>query len=239
MASLPPPTPAALAIAPHFAPVIHTFATPELSSILARSKLGTVSQLLAAFENGVDRVNVRSTNYETRTLPRFPVHFVERTLPQGWVEAIGGGAVTSQRTRSGTVGSVAGHSPAITGLTPNTIGNVAAGTPATPQTSFSWPNQAERDELYLDSLSSLISSQVETWTHQTGREELDVREARPRPRMPDEGEEEPAPRIEPDEGWQGRSIDSLTPWYAAMRDEVFKRREMVEWETFAWPVGCE
>lgn len=239
MASLPPPTPAALQIGSNFAPIVHVFSTPELTSVLARSKLDSVSHLLSAFETGVDRVSVRSTEYETRTLPRFPVHFVERVLPPGWVDAVGGGAVMSRRSRSGTVNSASDPSPALAGApTPMTSQQPSSMPPATPQTPFSWPNQAERDELFLDSLSSLISSRADTWISQNGREELDVRGPRPRRRVADEGDE-PEPVVEVDEGWRGRSVDSLTPWYAAMRDEVLRRREMVEWETFAWPVGCE
>lgn len=106
--------------------------------------------------------------------------------------------------------------------------------PPTSSTPFYQPNQAERDELFLDSLSSLVSQRVDGWIGQTGREELAVRAAKSNKR----GEDSEAD-VEADEGWDGRSIEALTPWYATMRDEVLRRREMVEWETFSWPVGCE
>ncbi|KAK4054931.1 hypothetical protein OIV83_000855 [Microbotryomycetes sp. JL201] len=249
MTSLPPPSAAALTVQPHLAPIIHTFTSPDLQPILRRSHFDSMSHMLSAFEASVERVQVRSTTYEPRQLPRFPVKFVERPLPNWFETKIGGTASSSGRPRSSTVTSsasagshqqtpqVAGHS---TPQHPNS--QVMAHTaqqlaPSTPQTPFSWPSQAERDELFLDSLSSTVGANLKGWISQTGREELEVHGARPKPRLPDLGEEA-QPVIEDDEGWQGRSIESLTPWYAAMRDQVLKRREMVEWDTFAWPVGC-
>lgn len=247
------PTSSSVLIAPHLSPLIHAFTTPDLHPILARSNLtGGISSLLSAFETGVERVTVRSTSYEPRLLPRFAVHFVERQLPPGWGEEVGAGTIMSTRGRSGTVGSASGrssvsgpsggggglpHMPSAADPTPSPlIPHHPA--PTTPQTPFSWPTQAERDELFLDSLSSNITSRVDGWIAQTGREELDVHGIKHKRRLPEEDEER-EPEVERQEGWQGRPVESLTPWYAAMRDEIFKRREMVEWETFAWPVGCE
>lgn len=240
--SLPPPSPAAAAVAPHLTPVVHTLTTPDLVPILRRSKLESMSELLGAFESSVERVTVRSTNYEPRQLHRFGVKFVERPLPPWFEDKVGGGAAVGARARSGTVGSARGRphdgQPGSPLLSRTSLSTPAAHqTPQTPQTPFSWPTQTERDELFLDSLSSAVSSNIDTWLAQTGREELDVRGKRPKRRLPEIGEDV-EPEVDPDEGWQGRSIEALTPWYAAMRDGVLKRREMVEWDTFAWPVAC-
>jgi hypothetical protein len=208
-------------------PIIHAFTTSDLAPILARSGLGpSITTLLEPFESSVERVNVRSSNYEPRLLPRFAVKFVERPLPAGFGEAVEEGVVMQHhRTRSGTVG---------------TAGEPFAMAPAPPAVTTPTlqyhPLQAERDELFLDSLSSLISQKVDGWIGQEGRAELSVRGSKARRRGEDVDTREEG---DSDEGWQGRRVEALTPWYAAMRDEVLKRREMVEWDTFAWPVGCE
>ncbi|KAK4058005.1 hypothetical protein OIO90_000744 [Microbotryomycetes sp. JL221] len=254
MASLPPPSPAAMAVQPRLSPIIHSFTTPDLHAILHRSHFNSMSHMLSAFEASVEKVQVRSTTYEPRQLPRFPVKFVERQLPAWFEQKVSG--VTNGRTRprsstmtsSTSQGSSHSNATQLEGnLTPVNAARVVSHSPQqllppgqlpqTPQTPFTWPTQAERDELFLDSLSSLVGSSVDGWMSQTGRQELEVRGARPKPRLPDTGQElEPVPEF--DEGWQGRSIENLTPWYAAFRDQVLARREMVEWDTFAWPVGC-
>lgn len=40
------------------------------------------------------------------------------------------------------------------------------------------------------------------------------------------------------EGWKGRPVESITPWFAVMRDHVLHKRDLVEYETFACPVAC-
>lgn len=222
-------TPQAQLISPHLCPILHTFTSPDLVPILARSNLQNTAHLLSAFQDSVDKLTVRSTNYQPRLLPRFPVRFVERELPGGRGAERGAGA---QGGRS-----------ASSAATPR---GVDLDLPTTPMTPAHPPTPAEQDELFLDSLSSLLIAQTDSWLAQTGREELDVKGVGPRKRAAEreEGEGEgkgmaEQEEEEEDEGWKGRSVESLTPWYKAMRDEVLRRREMVEWETFAWPVGCE
>ena len=217
-------------------PLIHTFATPDLLPILARSHLSSLTELLHAVERTVDKVTVRSTNYEPRLLPHFPVHFVARTLPPQWHDSVLGPATSTSRARSA---SVVGTPHALA-----TTGGVYS--PATPTTPYNWPTQGERDELFLDSLASEIAAKADAWVAQEDRLELTVRPDAPPRRLPEEGEEGAAKEEtekdnddDRDEGWKGRGIDHLTPWYAMMRDRVFARREMVEWETFGWPVACE
>ena len=221
MASLPPPTPQSALLGRHLAPLLYNYSTPDLLPILARSSFSSVAHLLEAFQGGVEKVGVRSVNYEQRMLARFPVKFVERALPAGWGEERTG------RGRSGTLGA---HSAA---------GTPQRQAPPPPSTPFNVPTPAERDELFLDSLSSSLPARVDSWLQQTGREELNVQGVKLKRRLAVDGEENvPEEEAEQDEGWKGRTIENLTPWYAAVRDEVFRRREMVEWETFGWPVGC-
>mgnify|MGYP001559610672 CR=1 FL=1 len=224
-------------VLPSRAAIIHTFSTPDLLPILARSGLPSFQALLAPFDT-IDRVNVRSSTYEARLLARFSVRFVERALPAGFGNAVGEGTVMGHhRARSGTVSSLAaaGGLPLMPSPgEPSPAPATSPLPPPTPSTPFYQPNQAERDELFLDSLSSLISQRVDGWIGQTGREELAVRASKGQKRG-----EEPESQVEADEGWEGRSTEALTPWYTTMRDEVLRRREMVEWETFSWPVGCE
>lgn len=228
MASLPPPTPQAQLLSPHLCPILHTFTSPDLIPILARSNLQSTAHLLSAFQDSVDKVTVRSTNYEPRLLPRFPVRFAERDLPKGW------GA-------EGAAGSTGGRGRSASSATPGRTPLQVSDAPTTPMTPAHQPTPAEQDELFLDSVSSLLIQKTDSWLAQTGREELDVRGVQPRRRAAEreEGEGRGVEEDEQDEGWKGRSVENLTPWYRAMRDEVLRRREMVEWETFAWPVGCK
>lgn len=240
-------------LSPHLVPMIHTFSTPDLIPILARSNLPSMSSLLSAFESGVERVTVRSSTYEAKLVPRFPVRFIERSLPIGFGDAVGEGSVMGHHNRRA---STAGQSPQIgssnlphfpSALEPSPSESTIASPPQQQQQlsqehhrvsiSFSQPTQAERDELFLDSLSSLISQKAEGWIVNNGKEELAVRA---NTRAKRKGEEEGGSERGPvDEGWEDRRIEELTPWYTSMRDEILKRREMVEWETFAWPVGSK
>lgn len=223
MASLPPPTPQSALLGPHLAPLLYSYSTPDLEPILARSSFSSVSHLLEAFQGGVEKVGVRSVNYEQRMLARFGVRVVEKSLPADW------GQERTGRARSGTLGATGGP-----------LGTPQRYAPPTPSTPFQSATPAERDELFLDSLSSSLPARIDSWLTQTGREELNVQGIKLKRRLAEDGEEVvPEEEIEPDEGWKGRSIENLTPWYAAVREEVFRRREMVEWETFGWPVGCE
>lgn len=113
--------------------------------------------------------------------------------------------------------------------------------PAHPPTPFIAPNQAERDELFLDSLSDSITHKVDYWIANGGAPELNLKRPVQRKKLyradsvqlQEEEEEQDV-----DEGWKGVSIDQLTPWYTNLRDQILARREMVEWETFAHPVAC-
>lgn len=233
-----------------FCPIVHTFSTSDLTKTLARSNLGSITELLAAFETGIERVNVRNSSFELQQLDRFNIKFVERALPREFLDEVEAGADMSnhhlqqQRRRSATL-SASGvpsngmFSPELARTVPNSglpelSGPTAINTPGTP---FVPPTASQRDELFLDSLSSQISRRVEGWLAEPGREELLVQEPTKRVR----GSEEFVPGVEKDElgqSWREESIDQLTPWYAAMRDEVMQRREMVEYDTFGWPVAC-
>ncbi|GAA5918451.1 hypothetical protein JCM1841_003975 [Sporobolomyces salmonicolor] len=241
------PTPAASSIAPYLCPLLHCFTTPDLSRSLSRSDLPSLAALLHPFQSSVQRVTVRSTSYEPRLLPTLNLQLVERQLPPGWDDALAGAGNETAvgRARSGSVrrdravtaGTAGGLPRFPSALEPNPTQEQ---TPTTPTTPFAFPSQAERDELFLDSVASMIASRVDAWIAHSAAPELGVRgvtlKARVRDGEEDKGAEEE--ENEKEEGWEGKSIDELTPWYAAMRDEVFKRREMVEWETFGWPIGC-
>lgn len=204
-------------------PIIHVLSTPDLAPILARSGLGpSITSLLAPFEASVERVTVRSSTLEPRVLPRLGVHFVERLLPPGFGAAVGEGAVMHPRARSSTIGSNPSDSPFV----PQT-------TPAVAQYQ---PSQGEREELFVDSVSSSIQERVDGWIGESGMKELRVT-AGSIGRRKDDGEVQIS--VEGEENWKGASVEELTPWYTTMRDEILQRREMVEWETFSWPVGCK
>ena len=229
---------AAALIAPFLSPIVHTFTTLDLTEILSRSQIPSFSALLAPFESGVEKVSIRTSSYESRLLPRFSVRCVERSLPDGFGHTVDAGATPNpQRRRSSSL------------ATPFSGGLPHMPSPAEPQGSplpplptalttstnlpFLPPSQAQRDELFLDSLSTLINDNADAWIDPAVRPELRVRGAREKRR----GADAELLTLE-DEGWKGKSIEELTPWYATMRDQVLRRREMVEWETFAWPVGC-
>jgi hypothetical protein len=228
-------------------PLVHVFSTPELDPILARSGFPSLTSFLSAFESGVEKVTVRlASGYEQRILPRFGVHFVQRALPPGFGDeaaaGAGGGVNGLGRRRSSTTTSNP-LNPTNNNLAPSP----AVNTPATPSTPYRWPTQAERDELFLDSVGSDLARRADEWLNQPEQAELTVqpKKARRRPRAEDdvlEGEEGGGvfdEEREVDEGWQGRGVDRVTPWYAAVRDKVLERREMVEWETFGQPVACK
>ena len=219
-------------------PLVHVFSTPELDPILARSAFTSLTSFLAPFEQGVEKVTVRlASGYEQKVLPRLGVHFVQRTLPPGFGNETAAGAVNGRRRSS------------ITASNPLSQLNhtFAPSTPATPATPYAWPTQAERDELFLDSVGSVLASRADEWLTKDHQPELTVqpKRARRRPRGEDDAAEggdvggvfEEQENL--NEGWQGRGVDQVTPWYAAVRDKVLERREMVEWESFGQPVACK
>ncbi|KAL8283651.1 hypothetical protein RQP46_005446 [Phenoliferia psychrophenolica] len=236
----------AASISPHLSPTVHTFATSDLDPILARSGFSSLSDLLSPFETGVERVQVRTSTFETILVPRFTVRFVERQLPPAFalLTAGAGAGAGPGRARSGTsTSNGGGPTPVLAsaGLAHLASAHDGGGpsVPSTPPTPFHLPSQSQRDELFLESLSEEISQRVDGWIAHAQDGELAVRRVK-RVKVVAQDEGEPELEVEPevDEGWKGRSIERLTPWYAAMRDEIFRRREMVEWETFAWPVAC-
>lgn len=216
-------------------PCVHVFSTPELDAALSRSSLPTLASLLSPFQSGVERVTVRlASGYEQKVLPSLGVQFVQRVLPPAFGDETAGAA--AGRRRSSTLTNLVG-APA----------SPAVHTPATPSTPYAWPTQADRDELFLDSVGEELGRRAEAWLAEPGRAELSVqsKRARRRPKAEDDvadGEEEGSvfERVgEVDEGWQGRAVEELTPWFATVRDQVLGRREMVEWESFNQPVACE
>ncbi|BGP44635.1 hypothetical protein JCM10450v2_000449 [Rhodotorula kratochvilovae] len=109
--------------------------------------------------------------------------------------------------------------------------------PPTPATPFLPQSQAERDDLFLDALGAQVTARVDSWLAQPGSDELHVRLPSPRPRPGDGDEATSAPVADEDEGWRGRRVDALAPWYALVRDSVLARRDLVPHESFAHPVG--
>ncbi|GAA5834924.1 hypothetical protein JCM11251_002063 [Rhodosporidiobolus azoricus] len=237
----PPPS---SVIQPHLSPLILTLSDPSLAQLLHRNHIPSLAHLLQPFQHSVDRVTVRSASYDNINLARFPVHFVERTLPPGFGQradgTTGAGATAGGRARSGSLAAQsAGLAPP-----PRLSSEVSAGGAApSPSTPFHHPSQAERDELFLDAVGMKISSRVEGWlSSPEAPAELDVQPISLRPRPGgDEEEGEGAKKMgmgDRKEGWEDKTVEELAPWFRELRDEVFARREMVEWETFAWPVGC-
>ncbi|GAA6061352.1 hypothetical protein JCM10212_004833 [Sporobolomyces blumeae] len=216
----------------HFVPLLHTVTTPDLERLLSDRNLASTAHLLEPFAASVKNVSVRSPNYEPRTLSSFPVKLVERDLPPGWDATLVSASETARdRARSGSMRRDRSFDPA---QQPN-VARHASPVPPAPPTS-----QAQRDELFLDSLSSEVAANVEYWVADPNLPTLSVRPVVSRKQLYDvEGNPVPSTNDDRiDEGWEGKSVDELTPWYAALRDEVFERREMVEWETWGWPVGC-
>lgn len=219
-------TPAAL-VQPHFSPPVHLFATPDVQLSLERNRIPSLAAFLSPFlGTGLERVQIRKpSNYDQHTLDRLQTHLVDRPLPPSFLDASQGTpAVGSSRARSGSILGPAAHP----GLS----------TPATP---FVFPSQAERDALFLDSLGENVARKVENWVGEPSRRELRVKAGVRIPRSfadPEDGAG-PARKDADDEGWEGRTAEELCPWFEEVKREVYRRREMVEWETFGWPVACK
>lgn len=103
-------------------------------------------------------------------------------------------------------------------------------------------SQSQRDELFLDQISSTISTNLDSnylSPHPPPEIHLDpTRLQRKKLQYDLEGN-----LLEQDEDkvqeWETKKLDDLTPWYTEFRKHVFERREVVEYETWGWPVGCE
>ncbi|GAA6031924.1 hypothetical protein JCM8097_003339 [Rhodosporidiobolus ruineniae] len=225
--------PAGSLLTPHLAPTLHCFTSPELSPTLHSNGYADITQLLSPLIHDATRqITTRSPSYHNTLFPSFPISLVHRPLPPSF-----GHSPQHTRTRSG---SLAQQAPAA--LSP------AAATPSTPLTPFTYPDQTDRDELFLDAVGATIAHKVDNeWlapTNPNRPRELDVRPEWARKNKTvgaDEAEEGAEKRGEDeDEGYDGadQSVEDLAPWFRELRDQVFARREMVEWETFAWPVGC-
>lgn len=210
--------PFASLITAHLSPTLSLFSSPDLDSVLSSHSLPSLQALLQPFSHSVDKIQLRSANYQPVSVPTFPFHLHQRILPPSF----GHSEQPVGRQRSGSLLQTPGGSAA----------------PATPTTPFAYPSQTERDDLFLDSLGSSLSARVEAWLASPSTPvELDVRGVALKPRLGDE--EAPAEKEENTrEGWEGRSTEELMPWFKGLKEEVFRRREMVDWETFNWPVGC-
>jgi len=72
-------------------PIVQTLTTPELCSILNRSNFSSLSQLLQPFSlsnsQGTSPIELRSPNYDTRTVHSFPLHFTPIPLPNNFNES--------------------------------------------------------------------------------------------------------------------------------------------------------
>ncbi|GAA6008142.1 uncharacterized protein JCM10292_001859 [Rhodotorula paludigena] len=224
-------SPAAPLVAPHLCPVVHAFTTPDLAASLARNRFASFADLVHPFVEhpGLDRVTVRlPSTYDSLALDRWPLRVVDRPLPP---------AFSSDPAASRPAGGAGAPAP-------NALLSPAAPTlPGTPSTPYHHPSHAERDELFLDQVGALVAAKVDEWVAQPGRDELDVRPLALRPRPgADDGDSASAGAAgaqgEVDEGWQGRAVEKLAPWFKEVRDEVFRRRDMVECDTLAWPIGC-
>ncbi|BGP21457.1 (transport protein particle) complex protein Trs85 [Rhodotorula toruloides] len=218
-------SPAAL-VRPHFSPPVHLFATPDLQRTLERNRIPSLAAFLEPFLGiGLERVQVRKpSNYDQHTLDRLGTHLVDRPLPPSFLAASQGTpAVGSARAKSASV-----FSPAVQASL------------ATPSTPFVYPSQAERDALFLDSLGENVARKVDGWTGEPDRRELRVTAETRLPRSFADSQEGADPaRSEAEEvGWEGKTVEELCPWFEEVKREVYRRREMVEWETFGWPVAC-
>lgn len=201
---------------PHFHPRIEVFSTSDLNPILSRSGFSSAVDLLSAFETGVEQVKIRTSTFESKLLNSFGIKLIERVLPNEFSEIVEGGVdMGSGKRRISTVTSSGGFG----GITSANIGT--GGT-----------SQLEKDELFLEDCSNGIKIEIDNWIQET--KELDVRlRSNPSKSSPklDGGEQE--------EGWKGKSVGQLSPWFSTFSNQVLSRREIVPSETFAWPVACE
>ncbi|GAA5949848.1 hypothetical protein JCM3765_007713 [Sporobolomyces pararoseus] len=213
--SPPPPVPS------FTRPLIHTITTPDLETLLSSSSnLNSISSLLYPFSSScsksptLNNVQIRTPpNHEPRIIKHFSIEFKEKLLPLGWDTTTGGG-VGMRRQGS--------NNPSNNNM-----------------------SQGEKDELYLDQLSEKIIKQTTLSASPPPPEiKLDPTNLYPKKQQYDlQGN-----KLDPstttttttttEEEWENKTLDDLTPWYKLFRQQVFKRREMVEFETWGWPVGC-
>ncbi|GAA5969255.1 hypothetical protein JCM11641_007530 [Rhodosporidiobolus odoratus] len=208
-------SPVAPWVVPHLCPILESFSDPSLVTLLERTQIPSLGALLQPYQHSVTRIQTRSHTYQPQTLPAFPFQIHERPLPP-------------------TYGTPQGSTPSIR-PTSGSFLTSAHGTPATP---VSHPSQAERDDLFLDSLGASLSDNLTTLLNSPNLPlQLKVKPRTLRPRLPEQGQPIPE-RNEENEGWEDKTVEDLAPWFAQMQKQVLARREMVEWETFGWPVAC-
>ncbi|GAA5899344.1 Trs85p [Sporobolomyces salmoneus] len=196
-------------------PLIHTLCTPDLDALLSSANFDSLASLLSPFGSSplqspaLNNVQVRTPpNHEPRLLPHFPIEFKHRSLPSDFDAAASPGTSLAMR-REGSLN-----------------GNVS---------------QGQKDELFLDQLSTRISSSSLRSTTFPPEIHLDPTDLWPSKQQYDlEGTPLPERRSNERAGleWESKTLDELTPWYKHFRDEVFRRRELVEYETWGCPVGC-
>ena len=208
-------------------PLIHTITSPDLEALLSTSSsFNSLSSLLSPFSTcplqspTLNNVQVRTPpNHEPRIVNHFSIEFKEKVLPLG-----GDTTTTNSSSGGGGVGMKREASLGISNM-----------------------SQGEKDELYLDQLSEKIINEQQqpssSHSHLPVEVQLDPTRLYPKKQQYDlEGNRleqvEEQERVEFEE-WETKTLDDLTPWYRQFRQQVFKRRETVEFETWGWPVGCK
>lgn len=211
--------PSASLLTPHLSPTLSLFSSPDLDAALLSHAIPDLLSLLTPFHSSVNKLHLRTATYSQTFVPSFPIHLHHRTLPPSFPNPdppVG-------RHRSASLL----HTPA------------SAAVPHTPSTPFAYPSQNDRDDLFLDSLGEHLSRRVDHWLADPHTlPELNVRGVKLRPRLGEELEEKERKEENELEGCEGRTAEELMPWFKALKDETFARREMVDWETFNWPIGC-
>jgi len=188
-------------------PIVTTYTTPELSSILSRSNFSSLSQLLSPFSHSssTSPIQLRSPNYDTRTVPSFPLHYQSKPLPINW-------DTTSTSKQSSLT------------LTPN------------PQ-SQSPGGLGQSDEIFLDLLSTSISSKIDSIYLSSPPPLLQLSPSPPIVKQLYDLEGTPLPTPTRDSRLLPEGGD-LTPWYSAFKEKVFERKESNPFESWNWPICC-
>ncbi|GAA6018193.1 hypothetical protein JCM11491_005627 [Sporobolomyces phaffii] len=210
----PPPPPLAFT-----RPLVHVLSTPDLNRVLSSSNFASLSAVLEPFASSsatvrrspaLNNVQVRTPpNHEPRTVRHFSIEFRDRPLAPATRVALERGAAAASSAMERQDSSLAGS-----------------------------VSQSERDVLFLDQLSTRIISNHSTSTSRPPEIRLDpVTLHRTKRRYDLEGNPLPE-RPAREEEWESKTLDDLAPWYASFRQDIFARREMVEYETWGWPVGC-
>ncbi|GAA5923269.1 TRAPP III-specific subunit 85 family protein [Sporobolomyces koalae] len=203
-------------------PLLHTLTTPDLGEILHASGFANLAQLVAPFSAAHARPPYSAlNNVQLRTPPNHEPRSVKHFSVEWSEKPLPPGW----------------DQPAALGTRRL---SVSVATPSSPAPT----SQSQRDELFLDQLSSTVAAC-------TGRVPIPP-EVHPSPTRPQkqqydlDGNLVVSSSSEHDshsshlaaQAWDSHSLDELTPWYAQFRDQVFARRQVVPYETWGWPVGC-